>query len=160
MASFNKFIGVGNVVRDPELRYTPSAKALCVFGLAINHRSGSGATARDEVLFLDCEAWEKAAENISKFCRKGSPLLVEGRLRLDQWEDKTTKEKRSKIKCVVGSFQFMGRAPEGSEGTAGAPIHDAPRPSGGFATRLGTPPPAKPIVPPLTQEQLDEDVPF
>lgn len=151
MSSFNKVILVGNLTRDPELRVTPTGKALCTFGLAVNRRSGAGAGAREEVLFINCEAWERSAENIAKYTKKGSSLLVEGHLKLDTWETKDTREKRSQIKVVVGSFQFMGKAPEGGTGApSGAPIHDKPNTGGTYATR-GVP---------MTQEQLDEDIPY
>lgn len=156
MSSFNKVILLGNLTRDPELRLTPSGKALCTFALAVNRRSGSGAGAREEVLFINCEAWERSAENISKYTKKGSSILVEGHLKLDQWEDKTTKEKRSQIKVVVGSFQFMSKAPEGAAGgPGGAPIHDKPNAGGSYSTRF-TPKPSGQAP----QENLDEDVPF
>lgn len=157
MSSFNKVILLGNLTRDPEHRYTPRGTALCTFSLAINRRVGSGDSAREEVLFIGMEAWEKSAENISKYCRKGSALLVEGHLKMDQWEDKNTKEKKSKIKVVVGSFQFIGRAPEGSGASAGAPIHDKPKASGSYATRPVETPKAAALPP---QEEFDEDVPF
>ncbi|MES1194544.1 MAG: single-stranded DNA-binding protein, partial [Opitutus sp.] len=102
------------------------------------------------------EAWSKQGETIAKYCTKGRPLFVEGRLRLDQWEDKTTKEKRSRMKVVLENFQFLGSgradgaAPGGGEGGEGS----APRT---YAPRAGSPP--KPAAP-AAQENLDEDVPF
>src|SRR5690606_10054060 len=105
MASYNKVILLGNLTRDPELRVTPKGTAICQFGLAVNRkfRDASGST-REEVTFVDIEAWDKQGENISKFCTRGSPLLVEGRLKLDQWDDKTSGQKRSKLKIVLENF--------------------------------------------------------
>ena len=131
---------IGNLTRDPELRVTPAGTAICQFGLAINRKFKDGAGAeREEVLFLDCEAWAKAGETIAKYCTKGRPLYVGGRLKLDQWEDKTTHEKKSKIKVVVENFQFLGS------------LHDAPQQQA-----------AKPAAPAPRESQdfPDEDVPF
>lgn len=115
MANLNKVLLIGNLTRDPELRHTPKRTAICSFSLAINRkfRDESGGD-REEVTYIDVEAWGKAGENIAKYCSKGRPLFVEGRLRLDQWEDKTTKEKRSRIKVVCENFQFLGTKPENS----------------------------------------------
>lgn len=157
MANLNKVMLIGNLTRDPELRVTPKGTAICTFGLAVNRRfrDESGAD-REEVTFVDIEAWGKAGENISKYCTKGRPLFVEGRLKLDQWEDKNTKEKRSRMKVVCENFQFLGSAGGAgggrpSEGGEGAERYSAPPPRGGGAQR-----PAAPAA----QENLDEDVPF
>ena len=158
MANLNKVMLIGNLTRDPELRVTPKGTAICQFSLAVNRkfRDESGAD-REEVTYVDIEAWGKSGENIAKYCTKGRPLFVEGRLRLDQWEDKNTKEKRSRMKVVCDNFQFLGSgrgdgaAPGGGEGGGeGA----APRP---YAPRAGGAP--KPAAP-AAQENLDEDVPF
>jgi single-strand DNA-binding protein len=157
MANLNKVMLIGNLTRDPELRVTPKGTAICQFSLAVNRkfRDESGAD-REEVTYVDIEAWGKSGENIAKYCTKGRPLFVEGRLRLDQWEDKTTKEKRSRMKVVCDNFQFLGsgRAEGGAPGAGGeggeAPRYAAPAP------RPGAPKPAAPAA----QENLDEDVPF
>jgi single-strand DNA-binding protein len=157
MANLNKVMLIGNLTRDPELRVTPKGTAICQFSLAVNRkfRDESGAD-REEVTYVDIEAWGKSGENIAKYCTKGRPLFVEGRLRLDQWEDKTTKEKRSRMKVVCDNFQFLGSgrgdgaAPGGGEGGEGG---SAPRT---YAPRSTTPKPSAPAA----QENLDEDVPF
>lgn len=120
MANLNKVFLIGNLTRDPELRVTPKGTSICAFSLAINRkfRDESGAD-RDEVTYVDVEAWGKGGETIAKYVTKGRPLFVEGRLRLDQWEDKTTKEKRSRMKVVCDNFQFLGAPP--SAGGALAP---------------------------------------
>ena len=109
MANFNKVYLIGNLTRDPELRVTPKGTAICQFGLAVNRqfKDESGAL-RDDTTFVDIEAWGKQGETISKYCQKGRPLFVEGRLKLDQWEDKASGQKRSKLKVVLEGFQFLG----------------------------------------------------
>jgi single-strand DNA-binding protein len=156
MANLNKVMLIGNLTRDPELRVTPKGTAICTFSLAVNRkfRDESGAD-REEVTYVDIEAWGKAGENISKYCTKGRPLFVEGRLRLDQWEDKNTKEKRSRMKVVCENFQFLGggRSEGNGPGAAdseGRSIPPMPRNSGA----------SRPATPPAPQESLDEDVPF
>ena len=156
MANLNKVMLIGNLTRDPELRVTPKGTAICQFSLAVNRKFRDEAGAdREEVTYVDIEAWGKSGENIAKYCTKGRPLFVEGRLRLDQWEDKTTKEKRSRMKVVCDNFQFLGtgRAEGGAPGAEGAgeqPRYNAP------AARPGAPRPSAPAA----QENLDEDVPF
>ena len=108
---------MGNLTRDVELRVTPKGTAVAQFGLAINRQwKPDGGEKQEEVTFIDCEAWGKSGENIAKYCSKGKPLYVEGRLRLDQWEDKKTNEKRSKLKVVVETFQFLGGRDDAGDG--------------------------------------------
>jgi single-strand DNA-binding protein len=155
MANLNKVMLIGNLTRDPELRVTPKGTAICTFSLAVNRkfRDESGAD-REEVTYVDIEAWGKAGENISKYCTKGRPLFVEGRLRLDQWEDKNTKEKRSRMKVVCENFQFLGSGGGRSEGGNGGE-------GGEGRSNSPTPRSAAPSRPaPAAQENLDEDVPF
>lgn len=155
MANLNKVMLIGNLTRDPELRVTPKGTAICQFSLAVNRKfKDESGGEREEVTYVDIEAWSKQGETIAKYCTKGRPLFVEGRLRLDQWEDKTTKEKRSRMKVVLENFQFLGGgqrdgAAAGGEGGEGS----APR---SYAPRSTTPRPAAPAP----QENLDEDVPF
>jgi single-strand DNA-binding protein len=155
MANLNKVMLIGNLTRDPELRVTPKGTAICTFSIAVNRKfkDDSGGE-REEVTYVDIEAWGKSGENISKYCTKGRPLFVEGRLRLDQWEDKTTKEKRSRMKVVLENFQFLGGGRgEGAPGAPGAEGGEART----YAPRAGAAP--KPAAP-AAQENLDEDVPF
>lgn len=154
MANLNKVMLIGNLTRDPELRVTPKGTAICTFSLAVNRKfKDESGGEREEVTYVDIEAWGKAGENISKYCTKGRPLFVEGRLRLDQWEDKNTKEKRSRMKVVCENFQFLGSgrgdSGGGGEGGEGRSYSPAPRASA----------PSRP-APPAQQENLDEDVPF
>src|SRR6476661_2227647 len=107
-ASYNKVLLMGNLTRDPELRYTPKGTAVAKIGLAINRvwRDESGAN-KEDVTFVDVDAWGKHAETISQYLKKGRPILVEGRLKLDQWDDKQTNQKRSRLGVVLESFQFL-----------------------------------------------------
>lgn len=157
MANLNKVMLIGNLTRDPELRVTPKGTAICQFSLAVNRKfKDESGGEREEVTYVDIEAWGKSGENIAKYCTKGRPLFVEGRLRLDQWEDKTTKEKRSRMKVVCDNFQFLGTgraeggAPAGGEGGGEPRAYSSPAPRGNAA---------KPAAP-AAQENLDEDVPF
>lgn len=127
MANLNKVFLIGNLTRDPELRVTPKGTSICAFSLAINRKFRDEAGGdREEVTYVDVEAWGKAGETISKYVTKGRPLFVEGRLRLDQWEDKQTKEKRSRMKVVLDNFQFLG-APPAAGAAAPAPADDSGR---------------------------------
>ena len=122
MASFNKVILLGNLTRDPELRYTPKGAATARLGMAVNrtYKTESGES-REEVTFVDIDAWGKQAELISQYLRKGNPLFVEGRLKLDQWDDKTSGQKRTVLRVVMENFQFVGGRAEGRPGGPGAP---------------------------------------
>jgi len=107
MASYNRVILVGNLTRDVELRYIQSGTAVTDVGLAVNEKVKKGEEWVDEVTFVDITLWGRTAENVSQYCSKGSSLLVEGRLRLEQWQDKDG-GKRSKLKVVGDKVQFLG----------------------------------------------------
>src|SRR6267143_6857454 len=109
MANFNKVILAGNLTRDPELRYTPKGTAIAKFGLAINRtwKTETGET-KEEVTLVDVDAFGRQAEVIAQYLKKGRPILMEGRLRLDQWDDKQTGQKRSRLGVVLEGFQFLG----------------------------------------------------
>jgi single-strand DNA-binding protein len=120
MPSLNKVLLMGNLTRDPELRVTPKGTPICQFSLAINRKfKMESGESREEVIYVDVEAWGKQGETIAKYVTKGRPLFVEGRLRLDQWEDKNTKEKRSRMKVVLEAFEFLGDGRAGGAGGAG-----------------------------------------
>lgn len=109
MPNLNKVMLIGNLTRDIELRVMPKGTAVGQFGLAINRKfKTESGEQREEVVFVDVECWGKTAEVLAKYVTKGMPLYVEGRLKLDQWEDKTTKEKKSRMKVVLEQFQFLG----------------------------------------------------
>ncbi|MDR2340993.1 MAG: single-stranded DNA-binding protein [Puniceicoccales bacterium] len=107
MTSYNRVILVGNLTRDPELRTTPNGTSVCRFSLAVSRqfRNADGSS-REEVVFIEVDAFAKQAETIARHMTKGSPILVEGRLKLDQWESQNG-EKRSKILVIAESFQFL-----------------------------------------------------
>jgi len=147
MASFNRVILVGNLTRDPNVRYTPSGTAVCEIGLAVNERrkNQSGEWV-DEVVYVDVTLWGRTAEVAGEYLTKGSPLLIEGRLRMDTWEKDG--EKRSKLRVVAERMQMLGT--RGAQNDSGA-------------RRGGT----KPPVPGPVEGVLDEtgfppedDVPF
>jgi len=150
MASFNKVILAGNLTRDPELRYTPKGLAVAKIGLAVNRswKNEAGET-KEEATFIDVEAWGRQGEVIAQYMKKGRPLLVEGRLKLDTWEDKNTKQKQSKLKVVLESFSFI----DSNRGEAGG----APAPARSSAPAPASPPaePAEGDAPPES-----DDVPF
>src|SRR3954463_7518168 len=128
MANYNKIILVGNLTRDPQLRYLPSQMAVCDFGLAVNHKfkTKSGED-REEVLFIDRSCFGRGGEIINQYCHKGGQLLVEGRLKYDTWEDKQGGGKRSKHSVVVDNFQLLG----GRGGAGGGGGGSGPGGSGG-----------------------------
>jgi len=105
--NWNKVQLAGRLTRDPELRNTPAGTEVASFTIATNRVwKDKDGTKREEVAFIDCEAWGITASTISKHCAKGHELLVAGRLKQDTWEDKTTKQQRSRLKVVVEEFQF------------------------------------------------------
>jgi single-strand DNA-binding protein len=154
MANFNKVILAGNLTRDPELRYTPKGTAIASFGLAINRRwKSETGESKEEVTFVDVEAFARQAEVVAQYMKKGRPFLVEGRLRLDQWEDKNTHQKQSKLKVVLEGFSFID-----TKGPDGGVPSEAPRarPAAAAAAPAGAAPPAEPEAP----EPEQDDVPF
>ncbi len=112
---------MGNLTRDPEMRYTSSNQPVANFGIAVNRRfTTSNGEKREEATFIDCEAWGRTAEVICQYLSKGRPLFIEGRLRLDQWTDQQD-QKRSRIRVVVESFQFIdSRGESGSHQQSGS----------------------------------------
>jgi single-strand DNA-binding protein len=106
--NYNKVILMGNLTRDPELRYLPSNTPVVEFGLAVNRKWKKDGETQEETCFVDCTAFGRSGEVINQFVSKGKPLMIEGRLQLDQWEDKQSGQKRSKLKVIVENFQFVG----------------------------------------------------
>jgi single-strand DNA-binding protein len=125
MANFNKVILAGNLTRDPELRYTPKGTAVAKLGVAVN-RTWTTETGekREEATFVDVDAFGKQAEVIAQYLRKGRSLLIEGRLKLDTWDDKQTGQKKSKLGVVLESFSFLDSG--NRSGDAGSPAPSAP----------------------------------
>lgn len=114
MANVNKVILVGNVTRDPEIKYTPKGTAVAELGLAVNRfiPEGDGGEKREEVTFIDITLWGRQAEIANEYARKGRAIYIEGRLQLDTWEDKVTGQKRSKLKVVGENLQLLGEKTE------------------------------------------------
>lgn len=154
MASFNKVILVGNLTRDPQVRYTPGGTAVAEIGLAVSRQwtDKQTNTRREETTFVDITLWGRQAEVAGEYLAKGRPVLIEGRLQLDTWDDKETGQKRSKLKVVgenmtmLGSRGDGGGAPSGGGGGGGGGRAPASR-SGGSSGGGGggnRPAPAEP----------------
>lgn len=125
--NFNKVIIAGNITRDPEVRTTPKGNSVAKFGLAINRNwTGEDGQKREEVTFVDIDAFGKQADVVGKWLRKGRAVLIEGRLKLDQWEDKQTGQKRSRLGVVLESFSF-GASGEKREAQAPAAVEPKPK---------------------------------
>lgn len=159
-ASYNKVMLMGNLTRDPETRVTPGGLTIAKLGLAVNrrYRTKEGEQ-REETTFVDIDAFGVQAETIQRYCQKGSALFVEGRLKLDQWQDKTTGENRSKLGIILEGFQFVGGRSEGGESESGSGN------SGGNDYEQSSPPkrPARAeskSPKPPADEFADDDVPF
>ncbi|RPJ12102.1 MAG: single-stranded DNA-binding protein [Deltaproteobacteria bacterium] len=137
MVSFNRSILAGNLTRDPELKNLPSGAALCEFTLAVNRKwkDKNSGQMKEEVSFIDCVSWGKAAEVITQYVKKGNPLLVEGSLRQERWEQQDG-QKRSRVRVNVENFQFLGSKKDGDSGQG----------SGAAA--------------PAAEEQVPDDIPF
>ena len=152
MASFNKVILLGNLTRDPEVRYTPKGTAVTDLGLAVNRTyTADNGEKREEVTFVDVTFWGRTAEVAGEYLKKGRPVFVEGRLQLDSWDDKQSGQKRSKLKVIGENMQMLG-APRGGGGGGGGGDEES---SGGSRSSKPAPPPkAAPSAP-------DEDeIPF
>ncbi len=107
MATYNKVLLMGNLTRDPELKQTPSSQSVAQIGIALNRKfKDREGNMREETTYVDCEAWGRTAEVMAQYLSKGKPVFVEGRLKLDQWQDKEGNN-RSKLKVVIESFQFI-----------------------------------------------------
>ena len=149
MASFNKVILLGNLTRDPEVRYTPKGSAVCDLGIAVNrsYTLDSGEK-REEVTFVDVVLWSRLAEIAGEYLKKGRPVFIEGRLQLDTWDDKQSGQKRSKLRVIGETMQLLGRPP--GAGGAGEGGERESRPS-------------KAAAPPKVAEKGepdDDEIPF
>lgn len=138
MASYNRVMLIGNLTRDPEVRYTGSGTAVSTLGLAINRRYTTRAgESREETCFVDIDVWDRQAENCQKYLSKGSPVFVEGTLQMDEWEDRETGQRRSKLKVRALTVQFLSSPSRGdfdgggSRGGGGGYSRDNNRGGGG-----------------------------
>ena len=151
--SVNKVFLMGNLTRDVELKYTPSDQPVANIGIAVSrrYRTRDGED-REETTFVDCEAWGRTAEVMNQYLAKGRPVFVEGRLKLDQWEDRETGKSRSKLRVVVENFQFVD-----SPGGGGARTSGRPQPA---AATTGQPGPGGPTHEPAHEPGKEDDIPF
>ena len=146
MANLNKVFLMGNLTRDPELRYTPSGTAVVDFGLAINRTYTTGGEQKQETCYVDVTMWGKRAVVISEYFTKGRPIFIEGRQRFDSWD--SAEGRRSKLSVVAENFEFLG--------------------GGGKAERSGAPPskpgksgpPPKDVPPEEGSDVSDDEIPF
>src|SRR5438477_26691 len=152
MASFNKVILLGNLTRDPQVRYTPSGSAVAELGLAVNRYWFDKATnsRREETTFVDVTLWGRDAEVAGEYLAKGRPVLIEGRLQLDTWDDKQSGQKRSKLKVVGEGLQLIGSR-LGGGGAGGGDEQGSSAPS---SSKPAPPPKAAP------SEPDDDEIPF
>src|SRR6266404_2547020 len=152
MASFNKVILLGNLTRDPEVRYTPKGSAVCDLGIAINrsYTLDSGEK-REEVTFVDVVLWARLAEIAGEYLKKGRPIFIEGRLQLDTWDDKQSGQKRSKLRVIGETMQLLGGRPPGAAGGGSEGSEEAK------AARAKTTPPPKPAA---AGAPDDDEIPF
>ncbi len=183
MPNLNKVLLMGNLTRDPEIKYTPKGTAVADLGLAVNRVwTTDQGERREETTFVDVELWGRQAEIAGEYLKKGRPVFIEGRLKLDTWDDKTTGQKRSKMKIVGEGMQLLGGREGGPGGPGGAPggpggQYSEEEPSGrggggggggGYssqkpaprpAPQRPTPPPRPPADPDLDSIEQD-DIPF
>ena len=152
MASFNKVILLGNLTRDPEVRYTPKGSAVCDLGIAVNRvYTTEGGERREEVTFVDVVLWARLAEIAGEYLRKGRPVFIEGRLQMDSWDDKQTGQKRTKLRVVGESMQLLGGRPGGAVGETAE--EDRSTTSAGGKK-------ASPPKPAASAEPDDDEIPF
>ena len=165
MANLNKVMLIGNVTRDPEIKYTPKGSAVTDLGIAVNRVfTPEGGERREETTYVDVTLWGRQAEIAGEYCKKGRSIYIEGRLQLDSWEDKTSGQKRSKLRVVGENFQLLGPRPGGSGGGGGGghsggeeeyserpARREQPSAGGGFS-RGSNPSPQPPIE--------EDDIPF
>ena len=151
MASFNKVLLLGNLTRDPEVRYTPKGSAVCDLGIAVNRvYTTDGGEKREEATYVDVVLWSRLAEIAGEYLKKGRPVFIEGRLQMDSWEDKQSGQKRTKLRVVGETMQLLGSRTGGGGGPsteAAEEDRQSSRPS----------PPPKPAA---AAEPDEDEIPF
>ena len=159
MASYNRVILVGNLTRDPVVRYTPSGTAVSEIGLAVSRQwtDRQSNQRKEETTFVDVTLWGRQAEVAGEYLAKGRPVLIEGRLQLDQWEDKQSGEKRSKLRVVGEMMQILGSREGGGSGGGGGGRSYGGGGSAGAAPVDDMPPPP---IDSFYDSAPDDDVPF
>lgn len=166
MPNLNRVQLMGNLTRDPEVRYTPKGTAVTDLSLAINRSfSGDDGQKREETTYVDITFWGRQAEVLGEYMKKGRPLYVEGRLQLDSWEDKATGQQRSRLKVIGESFQFLGGRDDsggggGSRSTGGNFSSAAPIASDASPSRTYTPEPPPPSRNEPEGFIEEDDIPF
>lgn len=171
--SVNKVFLMGNLTRDPDLRYTPSGAAVTTLGIALNRTyTTKEGERREEVTFVDVTVWNRQAETCAQYLKKGRPVHIEGFLKLDTWDDKTTGQKRSQLKVEAENVQFLGGRDDAggrpSSEDDEAPVRETRRPApangpaaparGGSSNGPSTSSPAR--RPPAVEPEADDDIPF
>lgn len=179
MADLNKVFLMGRLTFDPELRYTPSGAAVTDLRMATSRTwTGKDGDRKEETLFIDVTVWDRQAENCCQYLRKGSGVHIEGSLKMDTWDDKTTGEKRSKIRVSADRVQFLDRRSDGPGGGGSGDGDYAPPARESYGRRGGgggggpagppeprsrtpySPPPSAPSRRPAEPDTDDEDIPF
>ncbi|MGB8354410.1 MAG: single-stranded DNA-binding protein [Chthoniobacteraceae bacterium] len=162
MANLNKVMLIGNLTRDPEIKYTPKGSAVADIALAVNRNyTLENGEKREETTFVDIVLWGRLAEIAGEYLKKGRPVYIEGRLQLDSWDDKQTGQKRTKMRVVGEGLQLLGSRGDGGGGggePGGGGGHSAP-PQRSQAARPPAPkrPPVDPDLEPGGEE---DDIPF
>jgi len=153
MPNYNKVILMGNLTRDPEVKYTSGGTAIAKLGMAINRTwTNKEGQKQEETTFVDVDAFGRQAEVIGQYLKKGRPVMIEGRLKLDQWDDKQTGQKRSKLGVTLEGFQFLDSRGEGGGGGGGGQGYQSDTPAAGASSASASAPAAN--IP------EDDDVPF
>ena len=160
MASLNKVFLLGNLVRDPDLRGLPSGQSVCELRMAVSRRyRGSNGQDAEETCFVDVVVWGNSAKSCKQYLAKGSQVMVEGRLQLDQWEDRNGGGMRSRLRVIAEQVQFMNRRSAGGEGETR--VYD----DGGASEPRRAPAGGAPGMPPMpevggTSDAPVDDIPF
>ncbi|MBV8377558.1 MAG: single-stranded DNA-binding protein [Verrucomicrobia bacterium] len=153
MANLNRVLLIGNLTRDPEIRYTPKGTPVTEIGLAVNRvYSGEDGERKEETTFVDVTLWARQAEIAGQYLKKGRPVFIEGRLQLDSWDDKQTGQKRSRLRVVAENLQLLGSR---QEGEAPAPSTFTPR-----RPPASSAPPARPEPRDPDLDAEPDDIPF
>ncbi len=170
MANVNKVMLIGNLTRDPEVRYTPKGTAVTDVGMAINRiRTGENGERIEETTYVDVTLWGRQAELAGQYLSKGRSVYIEGRLQLDTWDDKTTGQKRSKLRVVGENMQFLGGQGQGGGNSGGnyqGGQQQAPAQTAGPSAQAGPPPQQQPpaqggaAATNVDFNEEDDDIPF
>lgn len=130
MPSYNHVVLIGHLTRDPEVRFTPKGTAIAQIGLAVNRKwKTEDGQEMEEVSFFDCVAFNRTAEVMGQYLKKGKPVLIDGRLKQESWDDKQTGQKKYAVKIIINSFQFLESAPSGPEDGTARPARPARKPA-------------------------------